>query len=439
MKILVLTNLYPPHHAGTYDVRCETVTEALRLRGHTIHILTSSHGITSEQRGGEVERCLMLNGVYEHPLVTAIGDLRSLELFNHQVLRDTIESFKPDLIHVFSLHGLSKSLIFTLRNSRIPTVYDVADLWLAEELRDDPWLKWWNNPQPSMSEKVSRAMFESTGQRNRLDATAPTRMMKGYERVDIFGPPALVKKVAPNSISAFRFDRLYFCSQALKEASVQAGFRVSHADVIYPGLPAQQFVGEIKPANVPLTRYLVAAHLDSKSGVMTALKALEAVSQTAKIGLSIYGRGDSNYIAEIRSYIAMHHLPVEFLPVSNLVRDLPSIFRRHDALLHTTEWNEPFAQTPLEAMACGLPVIGADTGGVREVFREHENALTYQPGDAENLAACMQELQAQPALRVQIAENAQQEVLSKYNETAVTDLIEDYLQTSMETWAHAAS
>ncbi len=135
----------------------------------------------------------------------------------------------------------------------------------------------------------------------------------------------------------------------------------------------------------------------------------------------------------------MHHLPVEFLPVSNLVRDLPSVYRRHDALLHTTEWNEPFAQTPLEAMACGLPVIGADIGGIREVFRDHQNCLTYPPGDPENLAACMQELQSQPALRCQIADNAQQEVLSKYNETAVTDRIENYLQSSLEAWAHDAS
>ena len=33
MKILVLTNLYPPHHAGTNDFRCERIVEDLRLRG----------------------------------------------------------------------------------------------------------------------------------------------------------------------------------------------------------------------------------------------------------------------------------------------------------------------------------------------------------------------------------------------------------------------
>src|SRR2546430_16166586 len=99
LKILVLTNLYPPHHAGTYDFRVQTLTETLQLRGHTIHVLTSKHGMTHEQRGGEVERRLLLNGAYEHPAISRFGELRALETANHQILRETIEAFQPDLIH----------------------------------------------------------------------------------------------------------------------------------------------------------------------------------------------------------------------------------------------------------------------------------------------------------------------------------------------------
>ncbi|HEY3863807.1 MAG TPA: hypothetical protein VGO59_18175 [Verrucomicrobiae bacterium] len=62
MKILVLTNLYPPHTAGAFDNHCQNVTESLRLRGRTIFILTSNHGLRSEQRDEDVHRRLMLNG-----------------------------------------------------------------------------------------------------------------------------------------------------------------------------------------------------------------------------------------------------------------------------------------------------------------------------------------------------------------------------------------
>jgi glycosyltransferase involved in cell wall biosynthesis len=269
-----------------------------------------------------------------------------------------------------------------------------------------------------------------------LDVVAPTRMMKGYDRIpEVYGPPEVIAAVPPNSIAGFRFDRLYFCSRALKEATEQAGFRVSHGEVIYPGIAAQQFVGEIKPPSTPFKKLLVVGRLHEQSGVMTAVQALQQVRQhKLPISLSIYGRGESDYISQVRSLAVRDMLPIEFLTVSNQNRDLAAVYRQHDALLYTTEWEEPFAITPLEAMACGLPVIGASIGGARELFRHGENALTYTPGDAAELASRIQELYAQSDLRCKMAETAQVEVLAKYNETTVVDQIENYLNTSIEVW-----
>src|SRR3989442_13465504 len=122
-------------------------------------------------------------------------------------------------------------------------------------------------------------------------------MIKGYDGIpEIYGDAAQLARVAPNSVPAFRFDRLYFCSLALKEATEQAGFRVSHAEVIYPGIPAQQFVGEMNPASAPVTKLLIVGRLDAKSGALTAVKALALARESGtKATLSIYGRGDSDY------------------------------------------------------------------------------------------------------------------------------------------------
>jgi glycosyltransferase involved in cell wall biosynthesis len=441
VKILVLANLYPPHHAGTFDFRCQRLSDALALRGHTVRVLTSRHGLTHEQRSGAVERRLGLNGAFGHEWVTRFKALRALEEQNHRAFQETLAEFKPDLIHVFSLTGLSKSLIFAVRNSHVPAVYDVADGWLVADLRQDPWLRWWNRPGGPALETMSRNSLELLGQRAKLDALAPTRLMPGYDRLpEVFGSEADLARVKPNSISAFRFDRLYFCSHALREAAAQAGFRVNHAEVIYPGIPAEQYVGEPKPPSAPLHKFLLIAELIPRSGAHYALQALSAVlSEHPRTTLSIYGHGESSYIADLRSFVAQHKLPVDFLAVSNINRDLPPIYRSHDALLHTTEWEEPFAMTPLEAMACGLPVIGVEAGGVSELFRHEENALTYPPGDVTTLANHMLELQRNATLRCRIADTAQQDVLSKFNETAVTDRIENYLQTSLEVWSHAAT
>jgi glycogen synthase len=434
MKILSLTNLYPPHHAGTFELRCQSVGEALRLRGHALIVVTSNHGLNTEQRDGEIHRRLLLNGAYGHPLVNSYRELLRIEEQNNHVLQEAIAEFQPDLVHVWSLHGLSKSFIFALRNSRLPTVYDIGDHWLSTDLRDDPWLKWWNSPATNLA----RSSLEFAGQRSRLDTVAPTRMIRGIDRIpEVYGPPKAVAAVPPNSISAFRFDRLYFCSRALKETTEEAGFRVSHADVIYPGIPTHLFVGEVKPASAPIRKLLVVTRLHEQSGVMTAVKALARARQNnVQASLSIYGRGESDYISQLRSFVVQNTLPVEFLTVSNQNRDLAAIYRQHDALLYTSEWEEPFAMTPLEAMACGVPVIGANIGGVRELLRHGENSLTYTPGDAVELASRIQELQMQPALRCQMAETAQSEVQSKYNETTVVDQIENYFNTTLEVWVH---
>jgi glycosyltransferase involved in cell wall biosynthesis len=394
-------------------------------------VLTSSHGLRTEQRDDEIERRLQLNGVFGHPSVTGFMELKPLETHNNEVLSETLDQFQPDVVHVFSLFGLSKSLIFTLYASKRPVVYDVFDHWLSANVREDPWLHFWNSPSLSFLAQSTRKALEMSGERIRLDSAAPTRLMRGYDRVPgIFGEGRDRAAVSPNSIPGFRFDRMYFCSQALKHLTEQVGFCVSHADVIYPGITAA-YIGDIKPAGVPMKKFLIVTRLAKESGVMTALKALKiACAARLDVTLSIYGRGDSSYLAGLRSFVVANQLPVEFLNVSNQNTDLPAVYKQHDVLLHTPEWAEPFPFTALEAMGCGLPVIGARSGGMEELLRHGENALTYPSGDAGELAARMQELQISPALRCQMAELAQAEVLAKFNDTTVMDQIENFLTNS---------
>ena len=122
MRILVIVNLFPPLHAGTFDFRSESVCNLLQKRGHEIHVLTSKYGLNQEQRDPDIERRLILNGHFDAPLVTGYGEMKEIEAHNNEVVREVIANYLPQLIHVFSLRGLSKSIIFTLRNTKIPTV-----------------------------------------------------------------------------------------------------------------------------------------------------------------------------------------------------------------------------------------------------------------------------------------------------------------------------
>jgi glycogen synthase len=43
MRVLVLSNFYPPHFIGGYELGCRDVVEGLKARGHDVRVLTSTY------------------------------------------------------------------------------------------------------------------------------------------------------------------------------------------------------------------------------------------------------------------------------------------------------------------------------------------------------------------------------------------------------------
>jgi glycosyltransferase involved in cell wall biosynthesis len=70
-----------------------------------------------------------------------------------------------------------------------------------------------------------------------------------------------------------------------------------------------------------------------------------------------------------------------------------------DALLFPVRWAEPFGAVPLEALACGTPVVATGTGGTAEYLRPERNALIVPPEDPQAVAAAVTRLRADAGLR----------------------------------------
>ncbi|MGP4032137.1 glycosyltransferase [Pseudarthrobacter sp. 1C304] len=93
---------------------------------------------------------------------------------------------------------------------------------------------------------------------------------------------------------------------------------------------------------------------------------------------------------------------------------MPGIFRSADAVV-CTPWYEPFGIVPLEAMACGVPVVAAAVGGLRDTVVDERTGLHVPPRDPESTAAALARLLADPGLRQALGRAGQQRARSRYS------------------------
>ncbi|WP_250487499.1 glycosyltransferase family 4 protein [Caballeronia sp. GaOx3] len=99
----------------------------------------------------------------------------------------------------------------------------------------------------------------------------------------------------------------------------------------------------------------------------------------------------------------------------------------------TTPWYEPFGITPLEAMACGRPVIGADVGGIRYSVAHGETGLLVPPKDPAALARAIATLKRDPMLARRMGEAGLSRANAMFTWSSVAQALADvYARVSGE-------
>lgn len=68
--------------------------------------------------------------------------------------------------------------------------------------------------------------------------------------------------------------------------------------------------------------------------------------------------------------------------------------------------HEGFGLAALEAMSCGVPVIGSAVGGMREFVKSGVNGFLFDPEDIDGMGQTMQDLLSDNALRLSVGRNA---------------------------------
>jgi D-inositol-3-phosphate glycosyltransferase len=95
----------------------------------------------------------------------------------------------------------------------------------------------------------------------------------------------------------------------------------------------------------------------------------------------------------------------------------------------TTPWYEPFGITPLEAMACGTPVIGSNVGGIKFSVLDGETGYLVPPNQPDEIAHRLMHLYDHPALLATLSRQAVRRANDRFTWQNVADAVATLYQS----------
>jgi phosphatidyl-myo-inositol alpha-mannosyltransferase len=361
MKIgLVTPYVYPLPGGVNQHVRY--LYENLRLRGHDVRILTSSHGLQRASDGDVIR----IGKGFSMPANGSVGTITVSPRFLSQV-HAVLDREQFDLLHFHEPFVPFLSLVVLgLSNSvNVATFHAFGGF----------------SPAYSIGKRL---MGPSVGRlHGRIAVSAAARHF-----VERFFPGDY--KVIPNGVDVDRFQR------AVPIARWQDGTK----NILFVG------------------------RFESRKGLLHLLKAYRILRKTGcDCRLLVVGGGPQD--KEMRRYLATRKLGgVEFLGrVSDDERD--ALFKTADIYCSPATGRESFGIVLLEAMAAGTAIVASDIHGYKGVVRRGREGLLVPPGQPKAIAGALAQLLSNDELRHAMAESGLARA-QEFSWERVTAKVDDY-------------
>jgi glycogen synthase len=132
VRILVVSNLYPPDIIGGYEVACHQMVAELEQRGHEVRVLTATPWSDLPVNGTE-KRLLRLEGLSDADILASDRrgvSVRAMLVDSHNVelLHQQVVEFEPDVVYVWNLTGVGGlGLLLAVELSSLPWVLHLFD------------------------------------------------------------------------------------------------------------------------------------------------------------------------------------------------------------------------------------------------------------------------------------------------------------------------
>jgi len=347
MKILLLSNVFPPGFIGGYELGALEVATFLAERGHTLKIMTSDYFLDDE---GEIQTFDIDRTLDCPPLSHALisGDITKDAFFvnwrNLRLISSEIRRFQPDLVMCFNIAALGQfGIVALLRHLRLPTLYYFMD-----------------------------AIFDA------VDAGHP--FLQAFR--DVFG----ANDLGPQASAVFMSKNLE------KQVRPRIGVHMGGAYFI-PGWIDDAICrsGERPPRNDGKRRFIFSSRVAPHKGTELLIDAVKQLSgeNLPEFEVDVFGMGQVTQFVQRCVTNGVDNL----IHYRGSLRkaEMLETFRAYDALVFATWPREPYGFVASEAAATGCIPIMTKGIGAAEWFLDGVDSLKINH-NAQSLADAMRKV-----------------------------------------------
>ena len=146
--------------------------------------------------------------------------------------------------------------------------------------------------------------------------------------------------------------------------------------------------------------FLTVGRLEAKKNTSNLIKAFTLFKARRGVGdptkLVLVGNPGYGY-EEVKKTLAESNARADIIQLGYVPEsDKPALYNAAQALIHPS-WYEGFGIPPVEAMACGCPVLSSDSSSLPEVIGP-DAAIYFPPGELEGMVRAMMRIQDETGL-----------------------------------------
>lgn len=220
-----------------------------------------------------------------------------------------------------------------------------------------------------------------------------------------------------------------------RETLLSMGVPASKIHLIPCGVPVDEFATPLRTSDDGPVRFIAVSRLVPGKGVDLTIRAFAKVAEHQE-NLSLTIVGDGPLRDDLEALVDALNLAKRvrftgFLPSGEVgvLMARSDVFVQH-SVTHGG-WVEGFGVSISEAAASALPVVVSDSGGVADQVRHGTTGYLVAPGDTEGMAARMELLAADSALRQRLGVQALEHVRANFNTPDLVQTLQDVLEDAM--------